>query len=202
MAKAFSTFAIAKMLHVDPGSVANWVDQGLLRAHRTPGGHRRITADALLQFLREHQMPIPEALSPGPVRVLIVDDEPAITSLIARAIKGSQPAYEVAEAHDGFKAGTMLATLRPDVVILDLKMPGIDGYEVCKLIKSDGATKHIHVLAMTAFPTEENQEKIIGCGAKVCMSKPLDLELLMTELNVAVTGKIAQARKGRPRATV
>ena len=190
------------MLHVDPGSVANWVDQGLLRAHRTPGGHRRITADALIQFLREHQMPIPEALNPGPVKILVVDDEPAITHLIARAIKGAQPGYEVAEAHDGFKAGTMVATLRPDVVILDLRMPGMDGYEVCKLIKSENATKHAHVLAMTAYPSQENQERIVDCGAKVCMSKPLDLELLMKELNIAVAGKAVHSRRGRPRTTV
>ncbi len=184
--KALSTFSIARMLHVDPGSVANWIDQGLLKAHRTPGGHRRVSADGLLQFLREHHMPVPAELSP--TRVLIVDDEPAITHLIARAIKSARPDCEVMEAHDGFKAGTILASQRPDVVILDLRMPGMDGFEVCKLIKSQETTRHAQVLAMTAYPTSENRDRILACGARVCMPKPLDLEVLMVELGGAVSG--------------
>ncbi len=183
--KALSTFSIARMLHVDPGSVANWIDQGLLKAHRTPGGHRRVSADGLLQFLREHHMPIPAELSP--TRVLIVDDEPAITRLIARAIKSARPDCEVMEAHDGFKAGTILATHRPDVVILDLRMPGMDGFEVCKLIKSQETTRHAQVLAMTAYPSSENRERILACGARVCMPKPLDMEVLIAELGNAVS---------------
>lgn len=126
MAKHHSTFAIAEMLHVDPGSVANWVDQGLLKAHRTPGGHRRVATEDLLRFLREHKMPIPEELESTPVRILVVDDNPTITKLISRAIKTKHPDYEVMEAHDGFRSGTIVASLQPDVVILDLPpCPGL-----------------------------------------------------------------------------
>ena len=67
MAKNLSTFAIAEMLHVDPGSVANWIDQGLLKAHRTPGGHRRVASEDLVMFLREHKMPIPAELDATPI---------------------------------------------------------------------------------------------------------------------------------------
>ena len=55
-----STFAVASLLEVDPGSVVNWVDEGMLKAHRTPGGHRRVAREDLLAFLREHKMPIPK----------------------------------------------------------------------------------------------------------------------------------------------
>ena len=64
MAKTLSTFAIAKMLYVDPGSVANWIDRGMLVAHRTPGGHRRVATEDLVTFLRDHKMPIPGELNP------------------------------------------------------------------------------------------------------------------------------------------
>ena len=106
MAKNLSTFAIAQMLHVDPGSVANWIDQGLLKAHRTPGGHRRVIAEDLVRFLREHKMPIPEGLEASPVRILVVDDNPTITKLIAKAITNAHPDFEVVEAHDSFKSGS------------------------------------------------------------------------------------------------
>ncbi len=182
MAKNLSTFTIAQMLHVDPGSVANWIDQGLLRAHRTPGGHRRVLAEDLVVFLRKHKMPVPEDLQVSPPRVLVVDDEPAVAQMVARTIKAAHPGYEIHEANDGFQAGTMLANVKPDVVILDLRMPGMDGFEVCKLIKGQDHTKHIHVIAMTAYPSAENQERIVQCGARVCLSKPLDMEQLLAEI--------------------
>jgi len=186
VAKNLSTFAIAEMLHVDPGSVANWIDQELLKAHRTPGGHRRVATEDLVSFLREHRMPIPPEIQTIPTRVLVVDDNPAITQLIARAIKTEHTDYEVVEAHDGFSAGNVLATLRPDVVILDLRMPGMDGYEVCRLIKSQEATKNAEVLAMTAYPSEENTQKILDVGARVCMHKPLDMDNLLKEIEASL----------------
>ncbi|MCK5113434.1 MAG: response regulator [Phycisphaerae bacterium] len=182
MARSLSTFAIAEMLHVDPGSVANWIDQGLLKAHRTPGGHRRVVMDNLLAFLKEHKMPIPPELGPTPVKILVVDDEQAITKLIVRAIKSKHSDYEIVEAHDGFQAGTLIATMRPDVVILDLRMPGMDGYEVCRMIKAQDTTKHAEVIAVTAYPSPESQQQIIDCGARICLAKPLDIEQLLAEI--------------------
>jgi len=182
----YSTFSIAQMLNVDPGSVANWIDQGLLKAHRTPGGHRRVAAEDLVLFLREHKMPIPEELRPSPVRILVVDDNPTITKLIARAIKTEHLDYEVIEAHDGFKSGTIVATMHPDVVILDLRMPGIDGCEVCRLIKSQEATRSVQVIAMTAYPTDDGVERVLEMGATVCLHKPLDMDRLLQEVETAL----------------
>jgi len=186
LAKSLSTFTIAKLLHVDPGSVANWVDRGLLRAYRTPGGHRRIAREDLLQFLREHQMPIPPELAPAPPRVLVVDDEVAVTQMVARAIETAHPTCEVIQAHDGFAAGTVVATLQPDVVVLDLRMPGIDGYEVCRLIKSQDGTKHTVVIAITAYPSPQNEERIRRCGAAAYLTKPLDLDALLGQIGEAL----------------
>ncbi|NLW87899.1 MAG: response regulator [Planctomycetes bacterium] len=186
MGKNYSTFAIAQMLHVDPGSVANWVDQGLLKAYRTPGGHRRIMTADLLSFLKSHNMPVPPEVVKTPVRVMIVDDDPEVAKVIAQAIAVAHPDYEVTEVHDGFKAGAIAATKTPDVVILDLKMPGMDGYEVCRHIKSHHLMGKAQVIAMTAFPSAESQEKIIDCGARICFAKPLNLKLLLKEVQAAV----------------
>jgi putative two-component system response regulator len=62
----------------------------------------------------------------------------------------------------------------------------MDGYEVCKLIKSQPATKNAEVLAMTAYPSPENERKILECGARVCMTKPLDLDLLIKEVETSL----------------
>ncbi len=182
--KNLSTFDVAEMLQVDPGSVANWVDGGLLKAHRTPGGHRRVAIEDLVEFLRAHDMPVPPELQDRPVRIVVVDDEPAMTQVIAKAVRAAHPEFEVTEAHDGFGAGTVIATVRPDVVVLDLRMPGMDGYEVCRQIKSHEATQRATVIAVTAYPTEESTERIMECGAKLCLSKPLNLDELVAEIEV------------------
>lgn len=184
----YSTFAVAEILGVDPGSVVNWIDGGLLKAFRTPGGHRRVLANDLQAFLVRHSMPVPPelAVQDVPVCVAVVDDEPELAHVVARAILAEHPDYQVVEANDGFQAGTMVSTHRPQVVILDLKMPGIDGFEVCRLIRTNEATKHATVIAITAYPSAENQDRILSAGAKMCLEKPLDLAELVRHVAAAV----------------
>ena len=198
--KHLSTFAVAEFLQVDPGSVANWIDGGMLKAHRTPGGHRRVAVEDLRRFLHERQMPLPAELDSSPVRIVVVDDEPDMGRLIRRAFADAHPEYEVIEAHDGFRAGAVVATLRPDVVILDLRMPGMDGFEVCRLIKSLEATKHAAVVAVTAHPAPDVEERILACGARMCLKKPVDLAGLIGHVEKAlkqVGGEGARERKKR-----
>ena len=131
-------------------------------------------------------MPMPAELEAPKVRVLVVDDEPALTQMITRALNASAPQYEVHEAHDGFRAGQIMATLKPDVVLLDLRMPGVDGFEVCKLIKSQELTRHAAVLAMTAFPSPDSERRIRECGAEAFFTKPLDIDKLLATIQEAV----------------
>jgi excisionase family DNA binding protein len=186
MNRSLSTFKIARLLDVNPSSVANWVDQGLLVAHRTPGGHRRIAEADLIRFLKDHKMPIPKELNASRVRILVVDDEPAVCQMIVRALQGANPAFEIVDAQDGFKAGHLVATLKPDVVILDLRMPGMDGFEVCKLIKGQEDTRKTSVLAITAFPSVENEQRIRECGADGFFPKPLNMDELLAAVNAMV----------------
>jgi len=95
-----------------------------------------VPAEDLIQFLRKHKMPIPPELGTVPTQVLVVDEEPMVTQLIARAVQSSHDDYEVIEAHDAFRAGTVLAAQKPDVVLLDRRMPGVDAFDVCRMIQS------------------------------------------------------------------
>src|SRR5213595_3978063 len=78
----YTTHEVSRLLHVNPRSVINWIEQDLLPSYRTPGGHRRIRREDLLAFLRKHQIPTPASLVDGKFSVLIVDDEPEILNLI------------------------------------------------------------------------------------------------------------------------
>jgi excisionase family DNA binding protein len=188
MKGTLSTSEVARMLGVAVGSVANWIDRQQLKAGRTPGGHRRIEVEDLLDFLKQQGLPIPEELTAeqtGP-RVLIVDDEDAVTRLVTAEITSAYPDYDVREAHDGFAAGELVANFKPDVVVLDLRMPGMDGFEVCRRIKSRDETRSIEVIAITAYPSDDFVDRIRECGARICLAKPLDMPAFLNELNSAI----------------
>lgn len=196
----FTTFEAAKICHVSPLSIINWVNAGRLAAFRTPGGHRRIRRDDLVRFMRENGMPLPEELREGSgrPRVLVVDDEPAIRDVIAEHLTLRAKPYEVMTAANGFEAGRMVATWRPDVVLLDLRMPGLDGFQVCRTIKADPETSSTVVLAMTGYYTPETEARILECGALRCFAKPVEPSALASVIDALFeTGSPARQRRRR-----
>src|SRR5215510_1545121 len=136
----YTTHDVSRLLHVNPRSVINWIEQDLLPSYRTPGGHRRIRHEDLLAFLRKHHIPTPATLVQGKFAVLIVEDDQNIVELIRTVLLG-QGSYEVALASDGISALIEVGRIQPDLLILDLKIPGVDGIEVCRRIKSDSANR-------------------------------------------------------------
>ena len=170
-------------------SVSNWIDAGQLRAGRTPGGHRRIEPKDLLEFLRKQGLAIPAELLPSLPKVLVVDDEEAVASWVAAVIRVERPDVEVLIAHDGFSAGEIVGAEGPDVVVLDLQMPGIDGFEVCRRIKAREDTRKTTVLAITAYPSPRTEQRILDCGAEVCLTKPLAADVLLKHVTTALAGR-------------
>ncbi len=170
------------MLGVAVASVSNWIDQGKLKAGRTPGGHRRVEAEDLVEFLRRQGLRIPDELLPSPPKVLIVDDEPGVTTLLSDEIASAFPDFEVSTAHDGFSAGEAVGATHPDVVILDMRMPGMDGLEVCRRVKERKDTRDTVIIGITADPSDELQEAILSRGARCLMHKPLNIDALLDEI--------------------
>ncbi|MCP3981326.1 MAG: response regulator [bacterium] len=172
----FTTFETAKLCHVSPLSIINWVNAGRLPAFRTPGGHRRIRREDLIRFMRENGIPLSEELreGSGKPKVLVVDDEASIRDVLAEHLSTRSVSYEVLTAADGFEAGRLVATFRPDVVLLDLRMPGLDGFQICRTIKADPETQRTTVIAMTGFYSPETESRILECGAIRCFAKPVE----------------------------
>ena len=173
----YTTHEVSRLLHVNPRSVINWIEQSLLPSYRTPGGHRRIRRDDLLAFLRKHQIPTPESLVEGQFNVLIVDDEQEILDLMKTFLL-RQGGYDVATASDGISALIEVGRAKPDLLILDIMIPGVDGIEVCRRIKGDFNNRTI-IIAVSG--SAEHEREIIRAGADAFMVKPLDLERLQAE---------------------
>jgi excisionase family DNA binding protein len=173
----YTTHEVSRLLHVNPRSVINWIEQSLLPSYRTPGGHRRIRRDDLLAFLRKHQIPTPESLVEGKFNVLIVDDELEIVELVKTYLL-RQGSYDVASASDGISALIEVGRTKPDLLILDIMIPGVDGIEVCRRIKNDTNNRTI-IIAVSGSADHENE--ILRAGADAFMVKPLDMERLQSE---------------------
>jgi excisionase family DNA binding protein len=174
---------VARMVGVAVSSVSKWIDEGKLAAGRTPGGHRRIERDDLVRFLRQQGLRIPAGLEPSRPKVLIVDDDKQVVQWLAEEIRERFPDCEVIMAFDGYSAGEIIGASKPEVIILDLRMPGIDGFEVCRRIKSNPLLRDARVIAVTADTSEEAGSRILRMGASACLTKPLDMEVLSGELS-------------------
>jgi excisionase family DNA binding protein len=198
----FTTFETAKLCHVSPLSIINWVNAGRLPAFRTPGGHRRIRREDLLRFMRESGIPLPEDLREGSGRpkVLVVDDDASIREVLAEHLATRPTGYEVLTAADGFEAGRLVANFRPDVVLLDLKMPGLDGFAICRTIKADPESSSTLVIAMTGYYSPETEARILECGAIRCFSKPVEPSTLSSYIDSVFEQQSAKRRRRPARA--
>lgn len=105
-------------------------------------------------------------------KVLVVDDEPSIVNLVS--VKLSHEGYRVVSARDGEEALEKVRSERPDLVLLDVMMPKLDGKEVCMRLKRDPATKDIPVVMLTAAGEFGEQLKGLELGADEYMTKPFD----------------------------
>lgn len=130
-----------------------------------------------MAFLRKHQIPTPASLVDGQFGVLIVDDEKEIVDLISSYLR-RQGTYEISSAFDGISALIEVGRTKPDLLILDIMIPGVDGVEVCRRIKAEPSNKTA-IIAVSGTP--EKEKRVIQAGADAFMLKPIDLDKLHEE---------------------
>jgi CheY-like chemotaxis protein len=175
----YTTHDLSRLLHVNPRSVINWIEQDLLQSFRTPGGHRRVKHEDLIAFLRKHKMPMPASLMAGTFNVLVVENEEGVSNLIQAGLAG-QNSFNVSNAKDGINALIAVGRNRPDLIILDLGISGVDGLEICRQIKAD-PTNHTAVLAISGEPALADSAR--AAGADAFLAKPMETQALMAQMH-------------------
>ncbi|MFN2309383.1 MAG: response regulator [Gammaproteobacteria bacterium] len=174
---------VAQLFMVSPVTVRQWANKGLLQAALTAGGHRRFLHQDLIRFAQDRGMAL-NWPGRGGAKILVVEDDPQQAAYVYENLQG-HPGIEAVElAGNGFEAGHRLHSFRPNLMLLDLMMPGMDGYSVCRSLKADPMTHNIRVLAMTGYPNEENVQRILDAGAEACLPKPLDTARLLPLLRL------------------
>lgn len=184
---------VAEMMMVSPVTIRQWAARGDLPALVTPGGHRRFVKQDIEDFARQRGL----ALLPSAreeMRVLVVDDDRPFSSYLGELLESTADMQVTLDyAYDGFAAGQKVETFQPNIILLDLMMPGMDGYEVCQRLKANPNTKSIRIIALTGYPTVDNIDRIIKEGAEACLAKPVNVEELFGLLGLR---KIVKASSG------
>ncbi len=195
---------ISQKAKVLPSTIRHYTDLGLIEVtDRTEGGQRLYDEEKTFNQLSKIKslasrgytlVQIKEVLTTGGLkkRILIIDDDPDVADLIKAILTDEN--WEFKHATNGFEAGKILLDYLPDLITLDLVMPGMDGFKVCQNIRNDSRTKDIKILSITAYDTPEYTQKILEAGADDYLPKPFTPEELRIKIN-AVLNKPEPAAK-------
>ncbi len=176
--EVLTTFEAAEFCNTSYMSVKRWIWSGKLEAFKTPGGHFRIRKSDLIDFMQKNGIPVPEDVPVVRKKVLIVDDDELVREGVANFLRMNSSDMEVATAEDGYEAGILVSNYKPDIVILDLMMPKMDGFAVCEKLRKSPMTRKIRIIVMTGYGSEENVQRALACGADQVLSKPVEMEEL------------------------
>jgi excisionase family DNA binding protein len=165
----------AERLGVTINALKTWIREQRLPALKTPGGHHRIAETDLLAFAAElatHSRVRPLSRP----RILIVDDDDALLGTLKDTLAGAFPEALVRTATDGYEGLVQVGAFHPDLLVLDVRMPRLDGFEVCRRLKARPDTASVRILAVTAYLDGGVRERILECGADDLMEKPFAIE--------------------------
>ena len=183
----FSIPQAAKYCFLSRGTIWKYVKSGELKASLTPGRQYRIISKDLESFMRDKGMYPLANYQPSSKKILIVDDDIQIQELLTTMLSAHQ--YQTEVASSGFEAGAKVVKFKPGLIILDLIMPEMSGFEVCRQIKEDPDTSHIKILAITGYDTKENRKRIMEEGADDYLAKPVVIETLLQHVENLLNGE-------------
>lgn len=169
MRRFYTTFDAARVLGVSLPTVVNWIKARRIKAHRTPGGHRRIAAEELAAFMLRHGMPVPAELSgaaPERRKVLVIADAGPGREGAARQLAAS--GYAVEQASPGFAAGAAAARFEPDAFVLHAAAE--DGGDVLRALRLD---RELGATPVVAVGRPEWAEALRGAGCAAVLTGAL-----------------------------
>jgi excisionase family DNA binding protein len=181
MKTVFTTGEAAKICKVSQQTIIRCFDSGQLKGFRVPGSRfRRIPRDVLYKFMKENGIPT-DALESGKRKALIVDDDVELVELITDALV-ADGRFEVRIANNGFDAGMMVKEYHPDIIVLDVMLPDINGKEVCQRVRSDSALDDVRIICISGMVEQDKIQELKLSGANQFLQKPFEVDTLIDNI--------------------
>lgn len=188
--RSYSTIEIAKRLGISLQTVQRWVDSGRLKAWKTPGGHRRIDAHSAELLFKAYEQTVGTgaAASPAvaaeakPLQVVIVDDDAMDRELMSMLVQAALPTAQLRVAGNGFQGLVMIAKLAPDIVVTDVHMPHMDGFEMIRNVLADAETRPRLMIAVSAKSAKELADFGQLPSEVLLLRKPLERDAFVAAL--------------------
>jgi len=181
MKTVFTTGEAAKICKVSQQTIIRCFDNGQLKGFRVPGSRfRRIPREMLYKFMKDNGIPT-DALESGKRKVLLVDDDTELVELMTKVLE-EDGRFEVRVATTGFDAGMMVKEYRPDLIVLDVMLPDINGKEVCQRVRADSTLEEVRILCISGMIEEDKIADLKLSGADEFLHKPFEIEVLIDRM--------------------
>ncbi len=181
MKSVYTTGEVADICQVSQQTVIRCFDSGRLKGFRVPGSRfRRIPRESLLEFMRQNQIPL-DNLDTGKKRVLVVDDDEAILEMLVELLE-RDGRFEVRVARGGYEAGMLTQEFQPDVLILDYKLPDVNGNHVCRTIRANPALADARIIIISGVADPDEIAMLHQAGADDFLRKPFQIDELIARI--------------------
>ena len=169
-----TTSDVAEYCRVTRMGVSRWIRDGKLKAYRTPGGHFRILRSDFREFLERFGLPVDATLYGDDERrrVLVLSGNQGDASFIGDALE-STSGYQVTWASDAYDAGIKVATLNPDLIVMEMGMTGLDTFALSSRIGRDPLSAHIKILGLVESTSPDVEAHLRSCGVTALLVRPL-----------------------------
>ena len=174
----FTTGEAAKICKVSQQTIIRCFDNGTLKGFRVPGSRfRRIPRDQLFAFMKDNGIPT-DALESGKCKALIVDDDEELVELLVDVFE-RDGRFDIRTANNGFDAGMLVKEFRPDLVVLDVMLPDINGKEVCQRVRADETLDSVQIICISGMVEQDKVADLKESGANDFMQKPFSVDRLL-----------------------
>ena len=192
--KYWGTQRVARICQVSPTTVANWIDQGHLKGHKTPTGRRRVVVDDLAAFLRAHGMPVPPELSSSPVSkptVVLVEDDERYRQALRTLINRTGLQVELIEAANGVDGLLEIGRSDPDIIVLDYGLPDLNAEQVVERLLDPERKLTAEVIIVTGGIEQEAQDRLRLAGVREIVGKASGMGAVIEAIRQALARQMA-----------
>lgn len=183
-----STLQAARMCGVSVFSIQRWFDEGLLIGATLPGGRRRIASASLEAFMKKHIITATGASEADATRILLVDDDARLLSVMRESLEGHGGCL-VRAAASGLEAGLALSEFRPEVIVLDVLLEDVPGQILVKRIRESQAGRTVRIVAISGKASEADERGIQQAGANAFLRKPFTMADLVKAIGLRKPAK-------------